>query len=279
MKKHFKTYYMPKQKTNFKPGQYYYLSNVGNTGDHIFDGAENHVYFKENLLKKLNELVEVIAWGLVSNQYHLIIRIRSQYHLRKHLEKKIGGQMRRVTAHHYSRLISNCLSGFLSGYARAFNQMYRRKGSLFREQFEKIELKTRDEVVLFTNAVLVMDKQMKKGDKENKINASMTGISRDYKSDADVVWESWLKPINEQKVATMIRKSKTMNITRSDEILNQVEEEIKYREIDIEKMIKEAGGRKTDKRLKEIWGRRGEKYWEKVIELRVKLLAEKLMLR
>ena len=107
----------------------------------------------------------------------------------------------------------------------------------------------------------------------------MTGISRDYKSDADVVWESWLKPINEQKVATMIRKSKTMNITRSDEILNQVEEEIKYREIDIEKMIKEAGGRKTDKRLKEIWGRRGEKYWEKVIELRVKLLAEKLMLR
>ncbi len=270
---------MPKQKTNFKPGQYYYLSNVGNTGEFIFDGAENHVYFKENLLKKLNELVEVIAWGLVSNQYHLIIRVRSQYHLKKHLERTIGGQLRRVTARHYSTLISSCLSGFLSGYARAYNRMYLRKGSLFREQFEKIELKTRDEVVLFTNAVLVMEKQMKKGDSDNQINAAMVGISSDYKANIEVGWESWLKPLNEEKIGVKIRKGFVMGKTRSDEILNQVEEEIKFREIDIEHMIRRAEGKEGGKRLADIWGKRGEKYWERVMEMRVKLLAEKLMLR
>lgn len=266
---------MPRKSTSFKPGAYYYLCNIGNTGESIFDGSGNHRYFKQQLSGRMGSLLEIVAWCLIQNQYHLIVRIKSAYRLRKLIKQMARGDIRKITTEEYSRFISERIGGMLGGYAKAYNKMNNRKGSLFRESFTKIELKTSQEAALFTKAVLQMELIVKERDVNNLINSTMVGIAEGYKREEEAPWheEQYPEQLNENKIRVRSKSGSMCKPTDSDRILDEVEEEINYIGLDIERMMETSG----KQRLSDVFGKRGEKYWEKMMELRVKTLARKLI--
>lgn len=88
--------------------------------------------------------------------------------------------------------------------------MYRRRGSLFRESFTKIELQSPDEIRLFTKAVLRMEVVVKEKDMHKTISSAMTGLSKiyirqDLRETEDCEWDEL---IDNEKLGNTVRTSK-----------------------------------------------------------------------
>jgi putative transposase len=62
---------MPRRTTEFRAGSYYHLYNRGVNKEPIFIEGENYVFFLRQLRHYLASDVDVIAYCLMRNHYHL----------------------------------------------------------------------------------------------------------------------------------------------------------------------------------------------------------------
>ena len=115
---------MPYRRNIFLPGGYYHIYNRGTNRGNIFFSEENFLYCL-TLLKKYakSHLVTVIAYCLMPNHYHLLLRQDGQVSLSK-----------------FVNLVFNA-------YVQALNKQLRRKGTLFQGRFKHVHV-DRDEYVL-----------------------------------------------------------------------------------------------------------------------------------
>ncbi|MEP6260953.1 MAG: transposase [Gillisia sp.] len=110
---------------------YYHIYNRGINGTTIFAGDENKRYFLALMKKYLSNNVSVFAYCLLGNHFHLVVKIDSD-------EKKVTQQF----------------SNLFNAYAKAFNKMYSRTGSLFEKHFKRIKLHNDDylrQVIIYTH--------------------------------------------------------------------------------------------------------------------------------
>ncbi|QGZ90374.1 transposase [Microcystis aeruginosa] len=104
---------MPYRHNTFEVGQYYHIYNRGNNRQDIFFERENYLFFLRLVRKYLLETLDVIAYCLMPNHYHLLIRLKKAE-------------------------LSAAMQAFSLSYTKAMNQRYGRVGSLFQGRFQAI---------------------------------------------------------------------------------------------------------------------------------------------
>ena len=102
-----------------EPGYYYHIYNQGNNKENIFIENRNYAYFLSLLKKHIIPHIQVFAYCLLTNHFHLLIRINEDAH---------------------TKTISQIFSNFFNAYAKAINKAYGRSGSLFKRKFSRIRV-------------------------------------------------------------------------------------------------------------------------------------------
>lgn len=95
----------------------YHIYNRGINGETIFANTENKKYFLKLLNKYLFKNTNIYSYCLLDNHFHLIVKINED-----------------------GKLVTQQFSNLFNAYAKAFNKMYSRTGSLFEKHFKRIRL-------------------------------------------------------------------------------------------------------------------------------------------
>jgi putative transposase len=116
-------------------GNYYHIYNRGINGTNIFKEKDNYRHFMHLYEKYIEPVTDTYAWCLIPNHFHLLVRIKGLEEIKdlsgfqnpKGLEAKENKNF----------IITNQFSKFFNAYAKAFNNRFKRTGSLFEKPFER----------------------------------------------------------------------------------------------------------------------------------------------
>lgn len=119
---------MDKIRTPLLPGRYYHIYNRGNDLVPLFAKANNYHYFLNKCEKYLDPSFEVLAYCLMTDHFHFIVRVREDPIKRKLVKENVISKR----SEPFRRL-------FIS-YAQAFNKQEGRIGSLLTRPFRRKEI-------------------------------------------------------------------------------------------------------------------------------------------
>lgn len=109
---------------NFTPNNIYHIYNRGNNSQAVFLDRDNYLFFLNKIRKHLYPLVNILAYCLMPNHFHLMVYV-SNKHSRGDLKSP-----RELDPF----IINNAIAVILRSYTRAINKKHNRTGSLFQEQ-------------------------------------------------------------------------------------------------------------------------------------------------
>jgi REP element-mobilizing transposase RayT len=98
---------------HLQPGHCYHIYNRGNNQETIFFTRDNYLYFLRKIRRHLLPQMQVLAWCLMPNHFHLLVQVRED------------------------STVAACGAAFrvlLSSYTRAIQKQEQRTGSLFQQQ-------------------------------------------------------------------------------------------------------------------------------------------------
>jgi len=119
---------MPRRDTPLVPGHYYHLYNRGNNHQPIFYGHDNYLFFLERLRDYLTPILDVAAYCLMPNHYHLLVLLK---------EPDLSHRMQLLAI----------------SYTKAINRQEGRVGSLFQGAF-RARLVDEDEYLIHLSRYL-----------------------------------------------------------------------------------------------------------------------------
>jgi len=117
----------------FESDRYYHVYNRGNNKETIFETEANYFYFLKLLKKYIIPVATIYSYCLLPNHFHLILKIKDTNALPENIKSGKRG-------------IHQPFSNLFNAYAKAYNKMYNRTGSLFQKNVKRIEIT--DEVYL-----------------------------------------------------------------------------------------------------------------------------------
>ncbi|MEY4905905.1 MAG: hypothetical protein RLZZ292_3720 [Bacteroidota bacterium] len=139
---------MANYRPNFNPNTVYHVTHHGNGKDNIFLSRDNYLYFLEKYKQYITPIATTYSYCLMPNHFHIGLKIRdldtlkiafaTHAGLKKYADityspKQIEQLVAAINADEIHLLIARQFAHFLNAYAKSFNTMYERRGSLFRE--------------------------------------------------------------------------------------------------------------------------------------------------
>src|SRR5690554_4833686 len=132
--------------------KYYHIYNHANGNENLFREQKNYEYFLEKYKQHINPIAETIAWCLMPNHFHLLVKIKTEEEivstsfqafpkfgtLEKLEKSKKLEKLETVEAK--SNFLSKQFASFFSSYTQSFNKVYGRRGSLFLKNFKRKEI-------------------------------------------------------------------------------------------------------------------------------------------
>lgn len=113
------------------------MLNRANGNEHLFRSEENYYYFLKKYKQHITPIAQTLAWCLLPNHYHFLVRIKPVAELKEiHWQKKKC----RIEEHCLPEFIMQQFSSWQNSYAKAFNKVYSRKGSLFMDYMRRVEI-------------------------------------------------------------------------------------------------------------------------------------------
>ena len=107
------------------PHTIYHIYNQGNNHQNIFLQKRNYTFFLQKMRKYLLPHVDVLAYCLMPNHFHLLVYTRKQ-------ACETARNPRTGSTIHDHQVLARALSVLLSSYTKAINKQEGRSGSLFR---------------------------------------------------------------------------------------------------------------------------------------------------
>jgi REP element-mobilizing transposase RayT len=127
---------MGNKRIPFEPNCIYHVYNHGNAEDLLFRENKNYAFFLKRYRKYIPAIADTYAYCLMPNHFHLMVRIKSKEELNSFFKKKYPKRDPQSFGN-FADLISNQFKNFLISYAKAFNKMYDRRGSLFLDNLNR----------------------------------------------------------------------------------------------------------------------------------------------
>jgi REP element-mobilizing transposase RayT len=128
--------------TKFEAGKYYHIYNRGVDRKPIFKQKENYIYFLTRIDKYLSQVLDLYAYSLLKNHFHLMVKI-------KDLTDFANSTL--ISEQDISKIVSDSFKRMFQSYAMAFNKKYNRVGTLFQTPFKRSQVDSDD---YFTNLIL-----------------------------------------------------------------------------------------------------------------------------
>lgn len=131
---------------DFEEHKIYHVFNRTNNKEKLFLSEENHRFFLKKYSEYLSPLSESIAWCLLSNHFHFLIRIKSEELIATYLMSRDKKSLSTTEKGflkgdiNLSELIESAFKRFFQSYALAFNKVHKRKGNLFYKPFKRLEV-------------------------------------------------------------------------------------------------------------------------------------------
>lgn len=116
---------------NFQSGELFHIYNKGQEGTKLFYTEENYHYFLQKLKTELTPFCDILAYCLMPNHYHVLIRIKEG--------KDFEFSSTLYTQDQKSQPLSRKIGSLQSSYTQAINKQFGLKGSLF-SQGAKIKI-------------------------------------------------------------------------------------------------------------------------------------------
>jgi len=110
----------------FHPGEIYHIYNRGNINQKVFFEKRNYPFFLRKMEKHLTPYCDFLAWCLMPNHFHWLVRIND-------IEKLDSGSLSDDGS--VDNLNKN-IGVLLRSYTRAINIAFKSKGSLFQQGTE-----------------------------------------------------------------------------------------------------------------------------------------------
>lgn len=126
--------------TALQPGKYYHILNRGNNSETLFKSPENNLLFLELYAKYMHPVVDTIAYCLMSNHFHLVIRTKETKDILTMTELKMFENNKRNLITDKKPTASQQFAHLFISYAKTINANYNRTGSLFEHPFERREI-------------------------------------------------------------------------------------------------------------------------------------------
>jgi putative transposase len=124
---------------DFEKGQLYHIYNQGNNGRQLFFERDNYIYFLNKIHKYILPYCDIIAWCLMPNHFHFMIKIN---HTELFADSKTNILSQTMDNSHSvttkKRTLNTSIGYMLRSYARAINKKNKTKGSLFRAHTKAI---------------------------------------------------------------------------------------------------------------------------------------------
>lgn len=156
--------------------RHYHIFNHANGFDVLFKEEKNYHFFLEKYQKHINPIAETIAWCLMPNHFHVLVRIRSKEEIFSYFEylvslteedavsfrsspfpkfetlEKVEASIKETPDYKIlpngklldEKFLSKQFSNFFSSYSQAFNKVYNRRGSLFIKNFKRKRIDSDD---------------------------------------------------------------------------------------------------------------------------------------
>lgn len=121
---------------------YYHIYNHANGDDNLFREARNYPFFLAKYHQHIDPIAVTIAWCLMPNHFHLLVRIKDEAALEQDFPKfktleNLDEEEKQLQL---SYLLSKQFSNLFSSYSQSFNKVYQRRGSLFLKNFKRKEV-------------------------------------------------------------------------------------------------------------------------------------------
>jgi REP element-mobilizing transposase RayT len=127
---------MGNKRPPFEPDTVFHVYNHGNAEDNIFREEENYYYFLKRYAEYIYPVAKTYAFCLLPNHFHLAVEIRPADKLVDFFQEKYPDRDPQSLGN-FADLLSNQFKNFLISYAKSFNKMYDRKGSLFLDNINR----------------------------------------------------------------------------------------------------------------------------------------------
>ena len=120
--------------TSIEPDCFYHIFNRGVNGEIIFKSERNYIFFLKKLKENLLEVCNIYAYCLMTNHFHLLVRIKSETELKKvpNIESKVNSGL-----HSSQNIFSKQFANIFNSYSQAFNKENNRHGSLIESPFKR----------------------------------------------------------------------------------------------------------------------------------------------
>ncbi|HNV95189.1 MAG TPA: hypothetical protein PKG63_01845 [Bacteroidales bacterium] len=145
----------------FSIQKYYHIYNHANGFENIFNEERNYYFFLEKYQFYISPIADTLAYCLMPNHFHLLIKIKSEEELRglwstsqKFADKgsrktfeKFGvekGEWNGFEKFEAEKSITKQFSKLFSCYTQSFNKVYNRRGSLFVPNYKRKEITSED---------------------------------------------------------------------------------------------------------------------------------------
>lgn len=177
----------------FEFGKVYHVYNRSNDGELLFRSDGNKAYFLKQFEKYLSPVLDIYAWNLLDNHFHLVIKVKQCNDILENLKNRPAKKAEKefLNNQDISKLLHMYFKRFFTSYAMAFNKVCKRKGNLFHRQFKRIEIT--DEQQLLQTLVYV------------HANAQKHRLAANFN---DHKWTSYHQIIN--KKLTIIRREEIL---------------------------------------------------------------------
>ena len=129
---------------------YYHIYNHANGDDNLFREEKNYSFFLEKYHQHIDPIAETIAWCLMPNHFHLLVKIKTEQAIINNFSSSATANLSKVSnfrqvpieEEEKLKFLSKQFSNFFSSYTQAFNKVYNRRGSLFIKNFKRKEINT-----------------------------------------------------------------------------------------------------------------------------------------
>lgn len=137
-----------------EPGKTYHLYTHANGSDNFFRTDENYRYFLQRYQHFIPLVADTLVYCLMPNHFHFLVRIKTEAELISVFKNKLSLYLTGLESEkkqdlsgidsekkqELSTLVILQFSHLFNAYTKAFNKVYKRRGSLFTRSFRRKEI-------------------------------------------------------------------------------------------------------------------------------------------
>lgn len=122
--------------------KFYHIYNRGINGGNIFCEEKNYSYFLQKFFQFLTPVVDTLAYCLLRNHFHFLIRVKRVSELDAVFGRsnQLNKSIKSEGLHSADFVVSKQFAKLFSSYTQGINKVYSRTGSLFESPFKRIEV-------------------------------------------------------------------------------------------------------------------------------------------